>query len=124
MPGCVVGREPAAEGVTDEMDAAHRQVSQHLVQPVRLIGSVADRPALDAQTRVPQGVKGIGGASATRSERLDAHIGTPDVRPGNRMIGMAVRSADAAPNSYTRTRPKVVSRSKVERGVGSRDIAF
>jgi hypothetical protein len=64
MPGGVIGSEPAAEGVPDEMDAANRQLSEHLVQPVGLVGGVADWPDLDAQARVAEGIEGKGGAGA------------------------------------------------------------
>ena len=64
MPGGVVGCQPPAEGVPDEMDAPNRQLSQHLVQPVGLIGGVADWPDLDAQARVAQGIEGIGEAGS------------------------------------------------------------
>jgi hypothetical protein len=62
MPGGVIGREPATEGVPDEMDAANRQLSQRLVQPVRLFGGIADRSDLDALAGVAQSIEGIGSA--------------------------------------------------------------
>jgi hypothetical protein len=46
------------------MDAANRQLSQHLVQPAGLIGGVADRLDQDAQARVAQGIEGIGDAGS------------------------------------------------------------
>jgi hypothetical protein len=53
-------------GYTGEMDAANRQLSQRLVQPVGLVGGLADRQDLDAQARVGEGIESIGGGERLR----------------------------------------------------------
>ena len=59
MPDRASSRQSPAEGMPDEVDAAKRQLSKRLVQPVGLTGASPIGRTCTPQARVVQGIEGI-----------------------------------------------------------------
>ena len=79
------------------MDGANGQPSQHLVQPVGLVGGLTDGPGLDAHPRVTERVKGVRGAGCGEVGKVvgpHRHAGRPSRQEDGR-DGAAPASADA-----------------------------